>query len=199
MMIPKSVHEKRKQHKAFSSDRVNTRLAMKTDRPDIWSYILQHTDSNKELKGLSLEQMYSNSSTFMIAGTETTATQLAGLSYQLLINPKIMERLTHEIRNAFGRREAITMQSLAQLEYLSACLEEGLRFYPPVPVGTPRVTPDPGATVCGHFVPAGVCTIQRAISNPQLTYSAQKDDCFGSTLQRLSLVFQFPPSGRIPS
>lgn len=162
-MIPKSVHEKREQHRAFSSDRVNTRLAMPTDRPDIWSYIIRHKDSNKELKGLSLEQMYSNSSTFMLAGTETTATQLAGLTYQLLKNSKIMERLTHEIRNAFGQREAITMQSLAQLEYLNACLEEGLRFYPPVPVGTSRVTPDPGATVCGHFVPAGVCTIQQAV------------------------------------
>jgi cytochrome P450 len=155
-MIPKSVHEKRKQHLAHSSERVNTRLAMKTDRPDIWTYILRRTESEKNEKGLSLEQMYSNASTFMIAGTETTATQLSGLTYQLLKNPKVMEKLTVEIRVAFPSRGEITMQSLAQLEYLNACLEEGLRFYPPVAVGLPRITPKPGAIVCGQFVPAGV-------------------------------------------
>lgn len=159
-MIPNSVREKRKQHMAFSSDRVNTRLAIETDRPDIWSYILRHAKSNKEVKGLSLEQMYSNSSSFMIAGTETTATQLAGLTFLLLKNLRIMEKLTNEIRSAFDQQGAITMQSLAQMEYLNACIEEGLRLYPPVPVGTSRITPEPGATVCGQFVPAGVFIIQ---------------------------------------
>lgn len=163
MMIPKSVHEKRKQHMAFSSDRVDKRLAMKTDRPDIWSYILRHAESNKEVKGLSLGQLYSNSSSFMIAGTETTATQLAGLTYLLLKNPRIMEKLTDGIRSTFDGQGAITMQSLAQMEYLNACIEEGLRFYPPVPVGTTRVTPEPGATVCGQFVPAGVRTTRQLV------------------------------------
>lgn len=161
MMIPNSVHERRKQHLAHSSERVNTRLAMKTGRPDIWTYILRYTESENTEKGMSLEQMYSNASTFMIAGTETTATQLSGLTYQLLKNPKTMEKLTAEIRAAFASREDITMQSLAQLEYLNACLEEGLRFYPPVAVGMPRITPEPGATVCGQFVPAGVSTCLR--------------------------------------
>ncbi|TID18774.1 cytochrome P450 [Venturia nashicola] len=38
--------------------------------------------------------------------------------------------------------------------YLNACLKEGLRFYPPVAAGQPRITPEPGATVCGQYVPA---------------------------------------------
>ena len=159
MAIPKSVHEKRKQHIAHSRERVDNRLAMKTDRPDIWTYILRHTESDENKKGLSLHQMYSNASTFMIAGTETTATQLSGLTYQLLKNPEAMKKLTAEVRGAFRSRNDIQMQPLAQLKYLNACLEEGLRMYPPVPVGMPRITPAPGATVCGYFVAGGVSTI----------------------------------------
>jgi len=159
MMIPKSIHEKRKHHLAHSSERVDNRLAMKTDRPDIWTHILRHTNSEQSKKGLSLHQMYSNASTFMIAGTETTATQLSGLTYLLLKNPDMMKQLTSDIREAFPSRDKINMQSLAQLEFLNCCLEEGLRYYPPVVIGMPRITPEPGATVCGQFVPAGVCAI----------------------------------------
>lgn len=155
-MMPKSAHSRRKQHLAHSSERVNLRLAMKTDRPDIWTYFLRHTATENPEKALSLKQMYSNASTFMIAGTETTATQLAGLTYLLLKHPNEMEKLTTELRTLFPSRGDITMQALAKLEYLNACLEEGLRFYPPVAVGTPRIAPAQGAVVCGQFVPPGV-------------------------------------------
>jgi cytochrome P450 len=155
-MIPKSVQERRKQHLTHSSERVDLRLAMKTDRPDIWTYILRHPETENPEKALSLEQMYSNASTFMIAGTETTATQLAGLTYLLLKHPKEMQKLTTELRSMFPSRGDITMQALAKLEYLNSCLEEGLRYYPPVAVGTPRMAPSQGAVVCGQFVPPGV-------------------------------------------
>jgi cytochrome P450 len=130
---------------------------MQTDRPDIWTYVLRHTDKDEE--GLSLNQMYSCASTFMIAGTETTATQLSGLVYLLLKNPDNMEKLTAEIRGAFSMQEDIQMQPLAQLEYLNAVLEEGLRSYPPVPVAMPRIVPAQGAVICGQFVPAGVSSV----------------------------------------
>jgi cytochrome P450 len=154
LAIPKSVHEKRKQHLQHSSERVDKRLAMETTRPDIWTYVLRNT--NKDEDGMTLNQMYSCASTFMIAGTETTATQLSGLTYLLLKNPETMKKLTAEIRGAFSSQSDIQMQTLAQLDYLNAALEEGLRFYPPVPVAMPRIVPASGAVVCDHFVPAGV-------------------------------------------
>jgi cytochrome P450 len=131
---------------------------MKTDRPDIWTYVLRNSDPDKGKESLSLNQMYSCSSTFMMAGTETTATQLSGLTYLLLKNPEPMRKLKAEIRGAFLSQEDIQMQSLAQLGYLNACLEEGLRFYPPVPIGTQRLAPATGSVVCGEFLPGGVST-----------------------------------------
>jgi cytochrome P450 len=129
---------------------------MQTERPDIWTYVLRNTDSKNGKERLSLDQMYSCASTFMMAGTETTATQLSGLTYLLLKNPEPMRKLKTEIRAAFSSQADIQMQPLAQLDYLNACLEEGLRFYPPVPIGTPRLTPARGSIVCGEFLPGGV-------------------------------------------
>jgi cytochrome P450 len=155
--ILKSILEKRKLHMSYSIDRVNKRLAVKTDRPDIWTYVLRYSDSdNAAQKGLSGPEMHSNAETFMLAGTETTATQLSGVTYQLLKKPEAMARLVVEVREAFPTKEDITMVALARLEFLNACLEEGLRIYPPVPVGLPRITPTQGAVVCGKEVPGGV-------------------------------------------
>ncbi|KAK5019787.1 hypothetical protein LTR16_012675, partial [Cryomyces antarcticus] len=84
-LLPKSLGEKRIQHFKYSTDRVDRRLATPTDRPDIWTLVLNNQE--KEGKGLSVKEMHSNASLFMVAGTETTATLLSGLTYYLLKNP----------------------------------------------------------------------------------------------------------------
>lgn len=64
-----------------------------------------------------------------------------------------MAKLVNEIRTAFPDRDDIGVATLQKLSYLNACIEEGLRMYPPVPTGLPRVTPVGGAAVCGEWVP----------------------------------------------
>ncbi|TKA73419.1 hypothetical protein B0A49_03039 [Cryomyces minteri] len=153
LMLPKSLEEKRIQHFQYSTDRVDRRLATSTDRPDIWTLVMN--DQEKEGKGLSVKEMHSNASLFMIAGTETTATLLSGLTYYLLKNPQCMKKLVDELRGAFATDDEITIEALAQLKYLHACLEEALRLYPPVPIGLPRKTPAEGTTICGDWVAGG--------------------------------------------
>lgn len=92
----------------------------------------------------------------MIAGTETTATLLSGLTYELLMHPDIMKKLVAEVRSAFTTSEEISMEAIAKLPYMKACISEAFRMYPPVPVGLPHLTPADGSTICGHFVPPGV-------------------------------------------
>jgi cytochrome P450 len=92
----------------------------------------------------------------MSAGTETTATELSGLTFMLLKNQDKLKRLTDEIRSSFSSIEGMTMTSLSRLDYLGACIEEGLRLYPPVPVGLARIVPQGGAYVCGRWVSGGV-------------------------------------------
>ena len=91
----------------------------------------------------------------MVAGTETTATALSGTTYYLLKNPKYMADLKKELRGAFRSVEDMHLDSLARLPLLDAVLREGLRIYPPVPIGLARVAPRGGTVVGETFIPEG--------------------------------------------
>lgn len=67
-----------------------------------------------------------------------------------------MTKLVDEIRTAFETVDDISVETLAKLPYLNACIEEGMRMYPPVPTGLPRITPKGGAPICGQWVPEDV-------------------------------------------
>ncbi|KAF2001354.1 cytochrome P450 [Amniculicola lignicola CBS 123094] len=155
-LVPKSAMEKRRLHQMHTIERVEKRLARKTDRPDIWTHILRYSNSeeNKD-RGLLPNEMISNAGLFMTAGTETTATVLSGLTYYLLKDPQRLQRLKKEIRDAFATYENITMPRLAELGYLRACIDEGLRIYPPVSGFMNRVAPKGGTNVAGYWVPQG--------------------------------------------
>ena len=87
------------------------------------------------------------------AGSETTATALAGITFFLASNPRVYEKLTREIRERFSSYDQINGQSTGTLPYLVATIDEGLRLYPPIAMGLPRVSP--GEFVDGAFVPQG--------------------------------------------
>jgi cytochrome P450 len=70
-----------------------------------------------------------------------------------------MKKLTDEVRQAFQSEDEITFNAVSSLPYLKACIEEGLRLYPPTPGGLPRTVPEGGATVCGTYVPEKVCLL----------------------------------------
>jgi cytochrome P450 len=152
VLLERFIHRKRLEHFQYSIDRVDRRLAIKTERPDIWTFVLRQEGD----RALSLAEMHSNADVFMIAGTETTATLLSGLVYLLLRNPGPMRQLTDEIRESFNSPEEMTLGSLARLKYLHACLEEALRLYPPIPTGLQRRTPPGGTAICGKYVPENV-------------------------------------------
>ncbi|GIZ44446.1 hypothetical protein CKM354_000764300 [Cercospora kikuchii] len=140
-------------HWNYAKQRVDRRLAKRPKRTDLWTNIVKKRDEGED--GLSTEEQYSNASTFMIAGTETTASALSGTIYYLLRNPAYMDRLVQEIRTSHKRPDDITMENTQQLKYLQAVLKEGLRMYPPVPTALPRIIPKSGVTIDGEFVPEG--------------------------------------------
>lgn len=148
------VRQRQLEHWNYSKERVDRRLQTTPDRPDLWTKILAK-GAPEDGEGLSLGEHHANASLFMIAGTETTATALSGTTYHLLCNPAKLSRLQEEIRSAFTSIEDMSLESLQKQKYLMAVLQEGLRIYPPVPIGLPRVVPPGGATVCGHDLPEG--------------------------------------------
>lgn len=75
--------------------------------------------------------------------------------------PSVAEKLKREIRGAFASYDDINASSTTSLEYMNAVIQEGMRIYPPLPFGIPRVVPEGGDTVDGHFLPAGVSFTSR--------------------------------------
>lgn len=81
------------------------------------------------------------------------ATFLSGITYNLLRTPEVLKTLTELVRNTFASQDDITLLGVQRLEYFTACLEEGLRTYPPVPAGMPRVSQ--GNMINNKYVAAG--------------------------------------------
>ena len=93
-------------------------------------------------------------SNLSVAGSETTATALAGITYWLLKTPRALEKLGIDLQGRFNSYEDIHPDVVQDIPYLNACIEEGMRLFPPSPQALPRVSP--GATVSEVYVPDGV-------------------------------------------
>lgn len=158
MLEPESLKKIRVSHHKHSADRLNKRLAKGSNQPDIWNLVTAEGNESKDVL-LTVPQMQSNAELFMTAGTETTATLLSGLTYLLLVNPDKLQTLVAEIRGAYASDTDIDFDSLARLKYLNACIEEGLRMYPPIPSAFLRITPEGGNVILGKWVAPGVSKI----------------------------------------
>lgn len=151
-MIPEYLRKRRRDHLSLSKEKVEQRLRNGgTDHTDFIYYILRQ----REKYDLHDNEIILNSALFIVAGSETTANLLSGLFARLLRNTDKMQKLYAEVRSTFQSENEINYDSTSQLPYLNACLEEGLRIHPPVPVGLLRTVPKAGDTIDGHWVPGG--------------------------------------------
>ncbi|KAK1996652.1 cytochrome P450 [Colletotrichum falcatum] len=150
-MVPEKVKRERARHGEFTEARLKRRMELGQERPDLIEGLLKKKDD----WNMSFAKLKANSSILIIGGSETTATLLSGATYYLLMNPAALEKLTDEIRSTFKDESEIDFQSVSNLPYLLACIQEALRIYPPVPIGLPRIVPPGGATIAGHHVPEG--------------------------------------------
>jgi hypothetical protein len=144
----------RQGHFQLSREKIHRRLRNGgRGKADFMAYVL-----DPKVEGqMSLKEIETTFNILIIAGSETTASALAGTTGYLVGNPMCLAMLVKEIRDAFEREDEICLSGLAKLPYLNAVIEEGLRMAPPVPSGLPRVVPNGGGMVCGEWLPGGVC------------------------------------------
>ncbi|KAF8863522.1 cytochrome P450 [Acephala macrosclerotiorum] len=138
-----------------SEQNVKARLAHKSNRPDMMSYILSHNQSSPST-AMTEEEMIANSMAVIVAGSETLTAALAGTINVLLTHARERETLIMEIRFSFNNENDISAQSTKPLPYLTAVLQEGLRLFPPLPDNMHRAIPVGGAVIAGHHLPEGV-------------------------------------------
>ncbi|GKZ35393.1 hypothetical protein AbraIFM66950_006022 [Aspergillus brasiliensis] len=125
--VPRSLHEKSQRHYRQIVDKIDRRLSWELQRPDIMSHLIYENGQVALPRG-------ELNSTFMIlttTGSETTATVLTGILAYLVNEPPILERLTREIRGRFESSHDISLSTAADLPYLTAVIQEGLRLCPP--------------------------------------------------------------------
>jgi len=141
----------------FSKATVRKRLQLQGDRECtdfIGSMLRRRGEPSKDITD---EEIEANSNVLVIAGSESTASLLAGVTYWLLRTPYAMEEITREIRSAMKTEHDITISGTANLPYMFACLKEALRMYPPAPSGLQRMTvgPEP-IPISGYVIPPNV-------------------------------------------
>lgn len=189
--IPSTIRERRSKHLRNSTEKTNRRMATKTDHRDFIWYILKQREKKNEV---SDDEVIMNAALFMyvltpysspplpkrilltppsVAGSETTATELCGLTNYLLRNPEKYARIKNELRTACKTEADLTMDVLSTLPYMNACIEEGLRIFPPVPIGLLRTVPKGGSLIDGHPVPehTSVCVTSWAASHSAANFA----------------------------
>ncbi|KDN34444.1 hypothetical protein RSAG8_12476, partial [Rhizoctonia solani AG-8 WAC10335] len=122
---------------------------------------------------LSINELYSEASALLIAGSDTTSNTMSSLCYHLAIHPEFQQKLQAELDQHVpydssvetGNKEGLVTppydavaqyDDIKNLPYLNACVKEALRIHSTVGTGLPRVVP-PGktATVSGQTFKAG--------------------------------------------
>ncbi|XP_058236763.1 cytochrome P450 3A27-like isoform X4 [Hemibagrus wyckioides] len=87
--------------------------------------------NNKETnKGLNDHEILSQSMTLIFAGYETSSSTLSFLFYNLASNPEAMKKLQKEIDETFPNKAEVDYDTVMNMDYLDATLNESMRLYP---------------------------------------------------------------------
>ncbi|KAK7982074.1 cytochrome P450 [Apiospora saccharicola] len=152
-IIPRSMAKKMDEHNELSAMKVETRLALETERPDLIGKMV--SGSQKLGAEMTRHELVANAGVLIIAGSETTASLLCGATYLLAKNQHILQKLQAEVRSSFNNESEIDLISTQKLKYMQAVLDESLRHFPPALGALPRVIVPEGDHIAGRFVPGG--------------------------------------------
>ncbi|KAK5447930.1 hypothetical protein LTS15_009429 [Exophiala xenobiotica] len=120
---------------------------------DFMSYFLE--DGKGEKLNLEYGEQWREASILLAGGTDTSTSSMTSTIYLLLKNPRCLQRLREEIDPVLRDTKVASYDQVCNLPYLRAVIEEALRDRPPVGQGLPRVVPEGGATIAGHFIQGG--------------------------------------------
>lgn len=107
-------------------------------------------------RGLSVTETKNAIGDIMIAGSETVATSLTSILYHLAKNAAAHATLVSEIETRFKYGNDITIQAVADMEWMNAVIDEAMTLYPGLPMVLPRMVNKPVLEVCGYWLPTGV-------------------------------------------
>ncbi|KAF2031006.1 pisatin demethylase [Setomelanomma holmii] len=115
----------------------------------------------KEPDFISNERVLALTVANMIAGSDTTATSLRAIFYNLVCNPDKLEKLRTELNGVWAKRDVqrpgklLTWEEVRELPYLSAVINESLRTHPAAGLALERIVPANGLHIGETVIPGG--------------------------------------------
>jgi len=105
-----------------------------TDKKDMLAAMMTGVDraTGEQLDDVNIRYQIN---TFLIAGHETTSGLLSCTIYALLKHPEVLKRAYEEVDRVLGPdiNARPTYRQVTQLTYITQCLKEALRMWPPAP------------------------------------------------------------------
>jgi cytochrome P450 len=155
--------------------------------------------------GVSDAEVAGNVFTMLLAGEDTTANTLAWLIHLLHRNPAALQRARDEVRTVVADLTTFSMDDLAQLHYVEACIQETMRLKPVAPFRVQEALRE--TVVAGVRVPKGAlvwcvsrhetmddhCFEHAHAFDPQRWMADGSAAASGSSAKRMSIPFGSGP------
>ncbi|KAK4458173.1 benzoate 4-monooxygenase [Cladorrhinum samala] len=127
-----------------------------TNRKDLLQRLIEARDEKGEPMGR--EELTAEALTQLIAGSDTTSNSSCALLFYAVGTPGVMQKLQAELDGALPKDlDVPTFEMVRDLPYLSAVVNETLRYHSTSGIGLPRQIPhdSPGIHLHGHHFPGG--------------------------------------------
>lgn len=151
---------------------VAKRFASPAYRVDLLSKLQEGQDEDGNPMGR--EELTAEALTQLIAGSDTTSKYVScsrqvrtlsdamlssscAITYYLAANPDVQRKLQKELDEALGNEDDpdTSFETVKNLPYLNAVINEALRLHSTSGIGLPRLVPQGGITIQGHFFKEG--------------------------------------------
>ncbi|KAJ2670265.1 hypothetical protein IWW42_004097 [Coemansia sp. RSA 1085] len=126
---------------------------------DLLQALLDSQDPQSQAH-LSDEQIHAESLLLLIGGIDPTAFTLTWTLHLFMLYPECYQKAVNEVRTQFPHCTTTSgiitfAMAKAKLPYLEACIYESLRLAPVPQMMIPRVVPEQGTFIKGHYLPPG--------------------------------------------
>ncbi|KAF2228523.1 putative cytochrome P450 [Viridothelium virens] len=160
----------------YCCEKLDERMDKKEITSDILHTLLKPYHGTKP-SGTELNVLQGDTQLIIVAGSDTTATTLACLFYELVQKPEHIGIIRREVGAHVRPNGEIPHQPLQYLEHLNAVINETLRLHPPVGTGLQRTTPPEGLDIGDTYIPGNttVSCPQYVIGRSEAIYKNARD------------------------
>jgi cytochrome P450 len=149
-----------------SLKRYEDHVALNPDNPK--PTLFKHLIAKESSGQLDRTALIREGTSYIVAGSDTTAVTLTYLVYAVTRNPGVKAKLIAELQTL---PDDFSWEDIRNLPYLNKVIDETLRLYGAASDSLPRHVPSGGAQLAGYNFPAGVTVSTHAYTlhrDPQI-------------------------------